>query len=375
MGPCIAGGAYLPALSDIIIMVEGTSFMGLGGPNLVKGATGQVVNQEELGGARVHTETSGVAHYRVPDDHACLAKLRELVVGLPVEPPALILPEGGRAPLRDPKELYELLPDDHRQPYDTHEVLECILDDGHLDEFQSDRAREMICGTGHIDGVPLGIIANARGLIKDPRGGKPTFGGIVYTESARKVAYFIETMNRQRRPILFVQDVSGFMVGPEAEHSGIIRAGAEFVEAMATATVPKLVLTLNHASGAGYYAMAGQGFDPDFILSLPTGRMGVMEGESAVMALFSGQIEKLKEEGKVPDEDLTTRMDEVRTEYDRQLDARFAAARGFVDEVLIPEELRDALSLLLRASNHNPGPHLGPFTLPGSLTSHRRGCA
>jgi 3-methylcrotonyl-CoA carboxylase beta subunit len=372
MGPCIAGGAYLPALSDTIIMVEGTSFMGLGGPNLVKGATGQVVGSEELGGARVHTEISGVAHYRVPDDRACLEKLRDLVRELPVGPPALLLPQEGPPPLRAPTELYELIPDDHRQPYEMHEVLECILDGGELDEFQPDLAREMICGTGAIDGVPVGIIANARGLIKDPRGGKPTFGGIVYTESARKVAYFIETMNRQRRPILFVQDVSGFMVGTEAEHSGIIRAGAEFVEAMATATVPKLVLTLNHASGAGYYAMAGQGFDPDFILSLPTGRMGVMEGESAVMALFSGQIEKLKEHGKVPDEDLTTRMDEVREEYERQLDARFAAARGFVDEVLLPEELRGALSLLLRASNHNPGPHLGPFTLPDHLSPDSR---
>ena len=168
-------------------------------------------------------------------------------------------------------------------------------------------------------------------------------------------------MNRHRTPILFVQDVAGFMVGSDAEYSGIIRAGAEFVEAMATATVPKLVLTLNHASGAGYYAMAGQGFDPDFILSLPTGRMGVMEGESAVMALFSGQLDKLKEEGKVPDEDLTTKMDEVRTEYDRQLDARFAGARGFVDEVVLPEELRPALGLLLRAALRNPGPHIGAF--------------
>ena len=180
------------------------------------------------------------------------------------------------------------------------------------------------------------------------------------------MAYFIETMNRHRTPILFVQDVSGFMVGPDAEHSGIIRAGAEFVEAMATATVPKLVLTLNHASGAGYYAMAGQGFDPDFILSLPTGRMGVMEGDSAVMALFSGQLDRLKAEGKVPDEDLTTRMDEVRSEYERQLDARFAGARGFVDEVVLPEELRPALELLLRAALHNLGPHIGAFHLPES---------
>ena len=147
----------------------------------------------------------------------------------------------------------------------------------------------MICGTGFISGMPVGVIANSRGMVKDDRPGPPRFGGIVYTESARKVAYFIETMNRHRTPILFVQDVSGFMVGPDAEHSGIIRAGAEFVEAMSVATVPKLTLTVNHASGAGYYAMAGQGFDPDFILSLPTGRMGVMEGESAVMALFSAQ--------------------------------------------------------------------------------------
>jgi acetyl-CoA carboxylase carboxyltransferase component len=362
MGPCIAGGAYLPALSDVILMVEGTSFMGLGGPNLVKGATGQIVDSEELGGARVHTEVSAVAHYMVPDDEACLARLRRLVEELPREVPTqerLATP-----PKRLAYELYDLLPDDHRQPYDMRDVLDCVLDGEDLDEFQPEHAREMICGTAFLEGTPVGVIANARGMFKTGRDGPPRFGGIVYTESARKVAYFIETMNRHGTPILFVQDVSGFMVGPEAEHSGIIRAGAEFVEAMATATVPKLVLTLNHASGAGYYAMAGQGFDPDFILSLPTGRMGVMEGESAMMALFSGQIDKLKEEGRVPDEDLTTRMDEVRAEYDRQLDARFAGARGFVDDVVLAEELRPALGLLLRAALHNPGPHIGAFQIP-----------
>ena len=367
MGPCIAGGAYLPALSDVIVMVEGTSFMGLGGPNLVKGATGQTVDSEALGGARVHTEISGVAHYRVPDDAACLEKLRTLILGLPREPGLRPLPDPTApvpAPGRDPVDLYGILPPDHRQPYDMHEVLSCLLDGGEFEEFQSDRAREMLCGTGTVGGIPVGVIANARGLIKDPAGGRPRFGGIVYTESAEKVAYFIETMNRHRIPLFFVQDVSGFMVGTEAEHSGIIRAGARFVEAMATATVPKLVLTVNHASGAGYYAMAGQGFDPDFILSLPSGRMGVMEGDSAVMALFSSQIEALKREGKVPDEDLSTRMDEVRAEYDRQLDARFAAARGFVDQIVTPEELRPALILCLRASMSNAGPHVGPFHLP-----------
>jgi 3-methylcrotonyl-CoA carboxylase beta subunit len=361
MGPCIAGGAYLPALSDVILMVEGTSFMGLGGPNLVKGATGQSVGAEELGGARVHTEVSAVAHYMVPDDEACLARLRTLVDELPEE--ALPTDRMPTPPKRLAYELYDLLPDDHRQPYDIYEVLECILDGEGLDEFQPEHAKEMICGTAFVQGVPVGLIANARGMFKAPKPGPPRFGGIVYTQSARKVAYFIETMNRHRTPLLFVQDVSGFMVGTEAEHSGIIRAGAEFVEAMATATVPKLVLTLNHASGAGYYAMAGQGFDPDFIISLPTGRMGVMEGESAVMALFSAQLDRLREEGRVPDEELTTRMDEVRAEYERQLDARFAGARGFVDEVLLPEELRPALGLLLRAALRNPGPHIGAFHL------------
>lgn len=366
MGPCIAGGAYLPALSDVIVMVEGTSFMGLGGPNLVKGATGQTVEAEELGGARVHTERSGVAHYRAEDDEACLEKLRRLVKELPEGTTGTAgLPEAA-PPARAPEELYDILPDDHRQGYDMEDLLACVVDRDSLHPFQPDHAPEMICATASITGVPVGIIANARGVYRR-EGRTPAFGGIVYTESAEKVAYFIDTMNRHRRPILFVQDVSGFMVGTEAEHSGIIRAGAQFVEAMAAATVPRVVLTVNHASGAGYYAMAGQGFDPDFILSLPTGRMGVMEGESAVMALFSSQLEELRREGAVPDEDLRTRMDEVREEYERQLDARFAAARGFVDEVVLPEELRGSLALLLRAALRNPGAHLGPFTLPADL--------
>lgn len=365
MGPCIAGGAYLPALSDLIVMVDETSFMGLGGPNLVKGATGQSVGAEELGGSEVHNSVSGVAHYRAKSDEECIEMLRRFVRDLPA--PDIASTDAAAEPKRPSDELFALLPEDHRQPYDVRAVLETILDDGPFTEFQADFAPEVICGTGQLDGRTVAVIANSRGMSKNPAGGSPRFGGIIYTESAEKVAFFIDTQNRQGTPILFVQDVSGFMVGTEAEHSGIIRAGARFVEAMATTTVPKIVLTLNHASGAGYYAMAGQGFDPDFILSLPTGRMGVMEGASAVMALFSGQLDKLKAQGLAPDEDLTTRMDEVRAEYDRQLDARFAAARGFVDEVVLPAELRPALSLLFAAAANNPGPHLGAFTLPQGL--------
>lgn len=366
MGPCIAGGAYLPALSDVILMVEGTSFMGLGGPNLVKGATGQTVDAETLGGAHTHTALSGVAHYRLPDDEACIARIRELVEELPYTAPARVTAEP-EPPATDPADAYLILPEDHRQPYDVRALLACLLDGGRLDEFQADYAPEMICGTARIDGITVGVIANARGMLRDPHGGPPKFGGIVYPDSAEKVAYFIETVNRHGNPLLFIQDVSGFMVGKEVEQAGIIRAGARFVEAMATTTVPKLVLTINHASGAGYYAMAGQGFDPDFIFTWPTGRMGVMEGESAVVALFGPQLEKLKAEGKEPDEALRRKMDAVRADYEHQLDARYAAARGFVDAVILPEETREVLGLALRTALHNSGPHLGPFGIPPSL--------
>jgi 3-methylcrotonyl-CoA carboxylase beta subunit len=367
MGPCIAGGAYLPALSDVIIMVEGTSFMGLGGANLVKGATGQTIDNETLGGARAHNELSGVAHYRVPDDKACIAKIREFVSELPVKAPSVvpILPATDAA--RPATDLYDILPPDHKQPYNARHLLDCLLDDGHLDEFQADYAKEMITGHARMRGIQVGVIANNRGMIRAPGGGPPRFGGIIYTESAEKVAYFIETCNRRHTPLVFIQDVSGFMVGPEAEHSGIIRAGARFVEAMATALVPKIVLTVNHASGAGYYAMAGQGFDPDFIFSWPTGRMGVMEGDSAVQAVFGSQLEKLKRSGQETSDKLEAEMDQVRETYEMELDAKYAAARGFVDAVIVPEETRDALELSLLTSLNYGGPHLGQFVLPPAL--------
>jgi acetyl-CoA carboxylase carboxyltransferase component len=222
----------------------------------------------------------------------------------------------------------------------------------------------MICGHARIEGWPVAIIANQRGVIKGKPGERPRFGGIIYTESAEKVAYFIETASRERIPILFIQDVSGFMVGIEAEQSGIIRAGAHFVEAMATAVVPRIVLTVNHASGAGYYAMAGQGFDPDFILSWPTGRMGVMEAESAIMAVHGPALDKAKKEGRPPDPEVTTAVERMRVDYDRELDARHAAARGQVDAIVTPEETRDMLAFLLRVSANYAGPHVGQFVLP-----------
>ena len=363
MGQCIAGGAYLPALSDVIVMVEGTSFMGLGGPNLVKGATGQDVEGEELGGASTHNRVSGVAHYQVPDDDACVGKLRDLVADLPpsrVPPPE----DEARAPARPPADAYEILPDDHRQPYDMRALLDTILDEGRFDEFQADFAPEMLTAVARLNGRRIGVIANRRAMFRGEGGGPPKFGGIIYSDSAEKVAYFMDMCDRHRIPLLFVQDVSGFMVGVEAEHSGIIRAGARMVESMATARVPKLVLTVNHASGAGYYAMAAQGFDPDFIFTWPTGRMGVMEGESAVRAVHGPQMDRAKAGGAELDADTQAAIEHTRAEYDRQLDARYAAARGFVDAVITPEETRGVLELALRCSLENPGPHIGTFGLP-----------
>ncbi len=363
MGPCIAGGAYLPALSDVIVMVEGTSFMGLGGPNLVKGATGQEVEAEELGGAWTHTEVSGVAHYRAEDDRACIERLRDLVADLPTSgrpPPS----SGPRPPAREPGEAYDLIPGDHRQPYSMQAVLETFLDAGPFDEFQSDYAPEMLTGVGRLAGWKVGVIANRRGLFPSGEGRPPRFGGILYADSAEKVAYFMDVCDRHRMPLLFVQDVSGFMVGTEAEWSGIIRAGARMVESMATARVPKLVLTVNHASGAGYYAMAGQGFDPDFIFTWPTGRMGVMEGESAVRAIYGRKLDAAEASGEPLDPETADAAERTRQEYERQLDARYAAARGFVDAILSPEDTRDALELALRSALSNRAPHIGPFTLP-----------
>jgi 3-methylcrotonyl-CoA carboxylase beta subunit len=344
MGMCIAGGAYLPALSDVIIMVEKTSFMGLGGPNLVKGAVGQVVDAESLGGAGLHTRVSGVAHYAAKDDAQCLEMIREKIRELP-EPAAV---PKGTMPAKSAEGLYDLMPADHRLPYNVEEVIARIVDGDDYLEFQPGHAPEMICANARLHGRAIGVIANRRGFLKSPSG--PRIGGIVYTESARKVAYFVENAERRGLPLLYLQDVSGFMVGTEAESEGIIRAGAEMVESMACATVPKIILTLNHASGAGYYAMAGQGFDPQFSFAWPTARIGVMEGDSAVQAVHGPELAKYKANGEAVPEELQRRIAQTRADYEMWLDSRHAAARGHVDALIDPLETRRVLAFAFEAA-------------------------
>ena len=347
MGPCIAGGAYLPALSDVILMVEGTSFMGLGGPNLVQGAIGKQVDAEELGGAAMHTGRSGVAHYRVGTDAECLERIRTLLLDLPRAPGA----NNGTTEPVDSGSLDDLLPQNRRLPYDMHGLVRRIVDREGCVEFMADYAPELLCANVRVNGWPVGLLANRRGLFQS--GGKARIGAILYAETARKAAEFVEKCNRQGHPLVYLQDVSGFMVGPEAEQAGIIRAGAAMVEAMSTTTVPKIVVTLRHASGAGYYAMAGQGFDPDFIFSWPTARVGVMEGESAVQALFAAELRKIAESGEVPSEDLEEAITKTRNEYERTSDAKWCAARGHVDAIIRPDQTRAVLTACLEAVSGN----------------------
>ena len=345
MGPCIAGGAYLPALSDVVIMVDKVSFMGLGGPNLVKGAVGQTTDAETLGGAKMHTSVSGVAHYRAADDAACLQLIRQQFRQLPADS---AVRDAGKEPRLDPQTIYDILPADHRLPYRMEDLLDRILDEGDFLEFQPEYAPEFLCATARLKGRGIGIIANRRGFLKTPAG--PRVGGIVYTESARKVAYFVENAARHSLPLLYVQDVSGFMVGVDAETEGIIRAGAEMVETMACAAMPKIVLTVNHASGAGYYAMAGQGFDPTFTFSWPTARIGVMEGDSAVQAIFGPELEKLRAAKTPVPKELQDKIDQTRADYERWLDSSYAAARGHCDAVIDPGETRDILAFAFAAA-------------------------
>lgn len=342
MGMCIAGGAYLPALSDVIYMVEGTSFMGLGGPNLVKGATGQVTDAESLGGAHMHTTRSGVAHFRAANDADCLRQIRARFQEMPA-PAERAFEDVGPAQAADAA--YDVLPEDHRLPYSMEVLLASILDAEGFEEFQPEFAPELLCATARLAGRPVAVIANRRGFLKTQAG--PRIGGIVYTESARKVDYFVQNAERAGLPIVYVQDVSGFMVGVEAERSGIIRAGAEMVESMACATVPKIVLTVNHASGAGYYAMAGQGFDPHFTFSWPTARIGVMEGDAAVQAVHGPELERLKAKGETVPDELQSRIAKTRADYERWLDARYAAARGHCDAIIDPARSRDVLAFAL----------------------------
>ncbi len=352
MGNCVAGGGYLPVLCDTLLMTEGSGLY-LAGPALVKAAIGQVVDHETLGGAAMHAAVSGTIDYREPTDQACLTRLRALVGLLPADPGRV------RFDLRAGTEPHKATPQpvvmNPNQEYDIRILLGSLLD-GPLDEYKAEYGQTLVCGYGRLGGVPVGVIANQKKRVK-PAEGAWQFGGVIYVDSADKAARFVMDCNQLRIPILFVQNVNGFMVGKESEQAGIIRAGAKLVNVIANSVVPKITLITGGSFGAGNYAMCGKAFDPRFILAWPTARYAVMGGDQAAGTLLDIQVQALKRAGKEPDaEELAALRDRVKASYDEQTDVRYAAARLWVDAIIAPEQSRSALLVALDvATRHDDG--------------------
>ena len=365
MGMCVAGGAYLPVMTDHILMTEGSGLF-LAGPALVQAAIGQKYTAEELGGATMHSEISGTVDFKEPNDHLCLARLRSLVSRLGHGPSAPF----DRAPF-DPQldaprfsaqDLYALLdPDPVKgagQSYDIHEVIARLVDRSQFDEYKQDYGKTVVCGYGRIGGFAVGIVANQKThqTHTSQNGEKRVeFGGVIYAESAQKAARFIMDCNQNLIPLIFLHDVNGFMVGRDAEWSGIIRAGAQMVSAVANSTVPKITVILGGSFGAGHYAMCGKAYDPRFLFSWPTARYAVMSGASAASTLVEIKIRQLERGGKeLSDSEKSQVFDSIKASYDEQTDGRYAAARLWVDAIIDPAKTREVLFTALQATALNP---------------------
>jgi acetyl-CoA carboxylase carboxyltransferase component len=346
MGNCVAGGGYLPVMCDQLLMTEGSGLY-LAGPALVKAAIGQTVSHEDLGGALMHASVSGTIDYREPDEPTCLDRLRRLIAALPskCEPPGLSRRDEPTGPLLATK-----------GEYDVRDFLKSILDDAPFDEYKADYGQTLVCGTAKLGGASVGIVANQRKRCK-PAVGPLQYGGVIYVDSAEKAARFIMDCNQTRIPILFFQDVNGFMVGRESEQSGIIRAGAKLVNVIANSVVPKFTLITGGSYGAGNYALCGKAFDPRFIFAWPTAQYAVMGGDQAASTLLEVQVQALKRKGHEPDaaelEDLRSK---VKAAYDATLNIRYAAARLWIDGIIEPADTRKTLLTALSiATRHDDG--------------------
>jgi acetyl-CoA carboxylase carboxyltransferase component len=345
MGNCVAGGGYLPVLCDKLLMTEGSGLY-LAGPALVKSAIGQEVSHEELGGAAMHAQISGTIDYHEKDDEACLVRLRRLVeLGRPDEtqPAAPFTRKEVVEPARPASDLYDLIDPSGRASYDVRHVLECLLDGGSFDEYKAEYGQSLVCGTARLGGFPIGIVANQRQRVKSGRG-EFQFGSVIYVDSAEKAARFVMNCNQDWLPILFLQDVNGFMVGRDSERAGIIKAGAKLVNAVSNSRVPKITLITGGSYGAGNYALCGKAFDPRFIFAWPSGRNSVMGAAQATNTLLDVMVASIKKQGREPDaEELEQLRQQVAADYERQTDIRYAAARLWVDAILDPAETRGAL--------------------------------
>ncbi|MFM8573842.1 MAG: acyl-CoA carboxylase subunit beta [Pirellula sp.] len=351
MGNCIAGGAYLPVLCDKILMTQGSQLC-LAGPALVKAAIGQTVDPEELGSASMHSQISGTVDFHEPDDPTCLARIRSLVTLMPHNPKSA----SGRMPSRSAEDLYSIVPGDGRGEYDVRDLLACIVDAESFQEFKPDFGKTVVTGYSKIDGYPIGIVANQRQRTKTAQK-EIQIGGVLYGDAAEKAARFVLDCEQNRIPLLFVQDVQGFMVGKQAEQSGIIQSGAQLVRAMSIATVPKFTVVVGSSYGAGNYAMCGRAYDPAMILAWPNARYAVMGGNQAADTLLSLKVRDMEKSGKtLSSEELDAMRTSVREMYQSQTDIRYGAARGWVDAIIPPESTRMWLSTALAVVANNSFP-------------------
>jgi len=354
MGSCVAGGAYLPIMSDEALIVEETGSIFLAGPYLVRAAIGEVTDNETLGGATTQSEISGVTDNKFKDDPKALDYIRNVMdklgkferAGFNRSTPAL--------PKKDPKDIYGIVPHDNSKQYEVMDVIERLVDNSEFQQYKEKYGQSIVCGYGRIDGWAVGIVANQRKVVKT-KSGEMRFGGVIYSDSADKAARFIMNCNQRRIPLVFLQDVTGFMVGTRSEHGGIIKDGAKMVSAMSNSTVPKFTVVMGNSYGAGNYAMCGKAYDPRLMIAWPTAKIAVMGGEQAAKTLMQIQVASLKAKGEEPDEAAQKELfNKIKSRYDRQTTPYYAAARLWVDAIIDPSETRKWLSMGIEAADHNP---------------------
>ena len=354
MGSCVAGGAYLPIMSDEAMIVDKTGSIFLAGSYLVKAAVGEDIDNETLGGATTHCEISGVTDNKFPNDQACLDHIRNLFDKIGSSQLAGFDRAKSTKPKENPQDIFGLLPHDRVKPYDMLDIIKRIVDDSEFDEYKALYGKTLLCGFARVDGWAVGIVANQRKVVKTKKG-EMRMGGVIYSDSADKAARFIMNCNQRKIPLVFLQDVSGFMVGSKAEHGGIIKDGAKMVNAMANSTVPKFTFLIGNSYGAGNYAMCGKAYDPRLIYSWPTAQLAVMSGSSAAKTLLQIRVSSLKAQGKVitqqEEDDL---LKEITDRYNEQLSPYYAAARLWVDGVINPLETRTVISIGIAAASHAP---------------------
>lgn len=354
MGSCVAGGAYLPIMSDEALIVDGTGSVFLAGSYLVKAAIGENVDNETLGGASTHTEISGVTDYKMKDDTECLQTIRRLVKNMGPQPRAGFTRHTPIQPEISEAEMVDLFPKDRNRPYDMHKIIKGLIDAETFVEYKKGYGQTLITGYARIDGWSVGIVANQRKVVKS-KSGEMQIGGVIYSDSADKAARFIMNCNQKKIPIIFLQDVTGFMIGKRSEHGGIIKDGAKMVNAVANSVVPKITIIVGNSYGAGNYAMCGKAYDPRFIYAWPTAQIAVMGGTQAAKVLTQIQVSSLKKKGKdLSDKDKDKLLEKIKGDYDRQTDVRYAAARLWVDGIILPSETRMRISRAIEYTDHNP---------------------